>query len=70
MLHLTAREELCLNWVAQGKTSAEIGLILNISARTVNFHIQNACGKMGVRKRQAAIAKAILEGRISGIPQR
>ncbi len=68
MSHLTPREELCLNWVAQGKTSWEIGVILGITERTVNFHIQNASSKLGVSNRQAAIARALIDGRISGDP--
>lgn len=59
MKRLTAREHDCLYWVAQGKTSWEIGCILGISERTVNFHIANLCGKLGVRTRQAAITAAI-----------
>jgi len=59
MTSLTKREHDCLYWAAQGKTSWEIGRILGIRERTVNFHIANSCGKLAVRTRQAAITAAI-----------
>lgn len=62
---LTAREHECLLWAAQGKTSWEIGRILGITERTVNFHIANACAKLDVRTRQAAITAALEWGLIS-----
>ena len=65
MRHLTAREQECLQWAAQGKTSWEIGRILNITERTVNFHIANSCEKLQVRTRQAAITMALQGNLIS-----
>jgi DNA-binding CsgD family transcriptional regulator len=59
MTSLTTREHDCLYWAAQGKTSWEIGQILGIRERTVNFHIANTCDKLAVRTRQAAITTAI-----------
>lgn len=59
MTSLTKREHDCLYWAAHGKTSWEIGQILGIRERTVNFHIANVCGKLAVRTRQAAITMAI-----------
>ena len=52
---LTERERTCLQWVAVGKTSWETGRIIGVAERTVNFHIQNACRKLGVHGRQAAL---------------
>ncbi|MBV6272510.1 helix-turn-helix domain-containing protein [Alcaligenaceae bacterium CGII-47] len=62
MKPLTTREESCLHWAAQGKTSWEIGVILGITERTVNFHIANICTKFNVHTRQAAIATALRAG--------
>ena len=62
MKPLSAREVTCLGWAAMGKTSWEIGVILGLTERTVNFHIQNACGKLHVHGRQAAITVAIQAG--------
>ena len=45
---LTGRELECLEWVSHGKTSWEIGTILDLSERTVNFHLSNACLNLGV----------------------
>jgi LuxR family transcriptional activator of bioluminescence operon len=59
---LSARERECLLWVAEGKTSWEIGIILGTSERTVNFHVRNAGSKLGVKSRQHAVARALLLG--------
>lgn len=56
---LTKRELECLHWVAQGKTSWEIGQILGISERTVNFHIGNSIEKTGCVNRQQLAAKCL-----------
>src|SRR5690606_24626965 len=57
--HLSSREVACLHWSSLGKTSWETGLILGVTERTVNFHIGNACHKLGVNNRGAAIAIAV-----------
>ena len=59
---LSPRERSCLQWVAEGKTSWETARILGLTERTVNFHIHNACRKLGVHNRQAAITIAMREG--------
>lgn len=64
-IKLTKREQECLLWTAEGKTSWEVSQILNISERTIIFHLQNASVKLGVANRQQAIAKAIVKGLIS-----
>lgn len=64
---LTEREKECLLWTAEGKTGWEIAQILNISERTVVFHLNNATKKMDVINRQHAVAKAISHGYI--LPQ-
>ena len=51
---LTAREAEVLRWVAAGKSDAQIGAILRISARTVQKHLQNVYDKLGVESRTAA----------------
>lgn len=40
-MELSDREREILKWTAEGKTSAEISLILSISQHTVNFHQKN-----------------------------
>lgn len=62
MKPLTGRELECLHWASLGKTSWEIGVILGVVERTINFHILNACDKLQVRGRQAAITAAYQMG--------
>lgn len=65
---LTPREKECLLWSAEGKTAWETSVILNISERTVNYHLNNSAEKLEVYNRQHAIAKAVLLGIISPHP--
>jgi DNA-binding NarL/FixJ family response regulator len=55
---LNEREIEALTWVARGKTSAEIAIILGLAKRTVDFHLENARIKLGVRTRTEAVIKA------------
>jgi DNA-binding NarL/FixJ family response regulator len=57
-VRLSGREVETLTWVARGKTSAEIAQILGTTKRTVDFHIDNARGKLGVANRTEAVMKA------------
>lgn len=61
---LTERELEILKWTVAGKTAWEIGTILKISERTVNFHIQNVLEKFGVHNKTHAAAKAVNMGLI------
>jgi LuxR family quorum sensing-dependent transcriptional regulator len=56
---LSPREREVLRWTALGKTSWEIGEILNISERTVNAHIQSAACKMNAVNRVALVVSAL-----------
>jgi DNA-binding NarL/FixJ family response regulator len=55
---LNEREVEVLTWAARGKTSAEIAKILDLTKRTVDFHIDNARGKLGAATRTEAVLKA------------
>jgi len=55
---LNEREVEVLTWSARGKTSAEIAKILDLTKRTVDFHIDNARGKLGAATRTEAVLKA------------
>ena len=59
---LTNRETECLNWIASGKTSSEIAIILSITESTVNFHLKNILVKLDASNRVHAVTKAILNG--------
>ncbi len=53
---LSPRESEILGWVAQGKTNPEISMILEISRRTVQKHLERIYIKLGVENRTAAAA--------------
>lgn len=55
---LRDREVETLTWAARGKTFGEIGMILGLSKRTVEFHLDNARRKLGVATRTQALIKA------------
>lgn len=57
---LTSREVEVLRWTADGKTSGEVGEIMNISERTVNFHVNNALEKLGAANKTAGVVKAAM----------
>jgi len=61
---LTVRECQCLTHAARGLTSGDIGLKLDISERTVEFHFAGIRSKLMAVNRQEAIAKAIAAGLI------
>ncbi|CBJ36393.1 Transcriptional activator protein solR [Ralstonia solanacearum CMR15] len=61
---LTAREREVLCWTGEGKTAYEIGQILRISERTVNFHVNNVLLKLAATNKVQAVVKAIAIGLI------
>jgi DNA-binding response OmpR family regulator len=58
LVDMSDREVEALTWAARGKTSAEIAMILGLSKRTVDFHIDNARVKLGATTRIEAAIKA------------
>ena len=56
--HLSTRESEILKWTAQGKTASDIAMILNLTPRTVNFHISSAMRKMGATNKTSAVVIA------------
>ncbi len=61
-VQLSQREICVLRWTADGKTSCDISEILNITERTVNFHISNAITKLNAANKTAATVRAALLG--------
>lgn len=59
---LSGREKEVLQWTAEGKTSAEISEIMNITERTVNFHIAKTMEKLNCANKTAATVRAALLG--------
>jgi len=58
-LPLTDREREVVTLVAAGKTNGDIGLLLRISARTVQKHMENIFRKLGVETRTALAMRAV-----------
>ncbi|MFV8834535.1 LuxR family transcriptional regulator [Aquisalimonas sp.] len=65
---VTPRERQCLLWCAEGKTARETGELLDITERTVIFHLRNASAKLRVNSRQQAVARAVSLGIIEPRP--
>ncbi len=61
---LSVRERECLSWVAEGKTTEEVALILGVSANTINAYVAKAIQKVAATNRAMAIATAIRTGMI------
>lgn len=59
---ITAREREILLWVAKGKTSWEISLILGLAESTVIFHIEKVKRKLGVVSRMHAVILLMMHG--------
>jgi DNA-binding CsgD family transcriptional regulator len=57
--NLSKRESEVLSWVSRGKSNAEIGIILGISAHTVKHHMEKIFSKLGVENRHAAMLCAL-----------
>jgi DNA-binding CsgD family transcriptional regulator len=49
----------CLRWAAAGKSSADIGVIVGLSPRTVDDHLAAACRRLRVRTRVQAVVLAL-----------
>lgn len=54
LVELSPRQRQCLSWVARGKTSSDICMILKISRHTVEYHIAEAMKALNVNSRIAA----------------
>jgi DNA-binding NarL/FixJ family response regulator len=61
-IELTPRELDVIRLVAEGLSNKEIGQLLAISPRTVNFHLDNLFAKLGVRSRTEAAILALRQG--------
>lgn len=61
----TLREIECLTWAAAGKSDAETAVILDLSAKTVNYHIEGAKRRMNAASRTHAVASAFRLGLIN-----
>lgn len=56
---LTKREKEVLSWTADGFSSEAVAARMGLSASAVNYHITNACRKIGASNKVQAVALAI-----------
>jgi DNA-binding CsgD family transcriptional regulator len=64
---LSPRETEILEWVAKGKSNWEISTILQISSKSVEFHLEGIKRKLQVFNRTHAVARAIMLGLLSPV---
>jgi DNA-binding NarL/FixJ family response regulator len=61
---LSPREREVLALLVEGAPNKEIARALDISVRTVKFHVAAVLGKLGARNRAEAVARALRDGLI------
>jgi DNA-binding CsgD family transcriptional regulator len=59
---LTPREVEVLEWIKDGKTTWEIGIILNRSERVIKYHVKNIMHKLNAQNRTHSVAIAMRAG--------
>ena len=59
---LTEKELKCVEWLAEGKTIQEIGMILGAKKNTIMKRLESAKAYADVSKDTALVAKAIRQG--------
>ena len=65
---LTAREREVVIQLAQGKPNREIAAALVVSERTVEYHVGNILGKLGLSSRSQAAVWAVEHGLVAQSP--
>ncbi len=67
---LTGRQREIMDWIAEGKTSSETAIILNISPRPVEKHLEAVFQRLGVENRIAAVRSFLeLKGGVAEMPR-
>jgi LuxR family transcriptional regulator len=59
---LSNKEIDVIRWTAEGKNAAEIAEIMNLSVRTVTFHINNVVKKLNAANKTSAAVRAAMLG--------
>jgi len=65
--HLSPREREVLRLVADGRTAADVGRVLGISAHTVRRHVSNLTAKLGVGGRAGLTRYAVEHGLVRSV---
>ncbi len=66
---LSTRESECLFYLLRGKSAKETGLLLTISPKTVETHLQHIRDKFGCQNKSQLIEKALAEGLLFFLPE-
>lgn len=61
---LSERELKILSLVAEGFSDAEIGRMMNLSPKTINYHVEKVKTMFGVKTRIQAVVTAMRSGYI------
>lgn len=61
---ITPQELECLRWSMDGRSATDVGALMNITPRTVNFHLQNVMRKLNVTSKLQAVLKCVDAGLI------
>jgi LuxR family transcriptional regulator, quorum-sensing system regulator BjaR1 len=64
-VRLAPREREALQWAAEGKTDAEIGLLMGITAAGVDYHLRSARAKLDTVNKAHTVAQALRAGLIT-----
>jgi DNA-binding CsgD family transcriptional regulator len=64
-LGLTGQQLEILNWIKCGKSNADIGEVLNISSKTIEYHIGKILDKLKASSRITAVVVALRRGLIT-----
>jgi DNA-binding CsgD family transcriptional regulator len=61
---LTAREKQVLTLIGEGNSSQDVADAMDLSKRTIDFHLANIYNKLGVKNRVKALREAARYGLI------
>ncbi|MDP4021203.1 autoinducer binding domain-containing protein [Methylobacterium sp. NEAU 140] len=64
-VRLAPREREALQWAAEGKTDAEIGMVMGITASGVDYHLRSARAKLDTVNKAHTVARALRAGLIT-----
>ena len=59
---LTRKQQEILSWVAEGKTSWEISVIMRCKEETVNYHVKGILRRLCATNKAHAVSKAMRLG--------
>jgi DNA-binding CsgD family transcriptional regulator len=62
---LLPREKECLSWIAKGKTSEEVAMIMGIKLSTTRSYLKNVRVKLNCTSMAQCVYKALQQGFIS-----